>query len=562
MLYEELNPNLDYSRKNLRWDGWGALSEDFFLKEHIGEILENLANKWALDSFPKTSGKSWEKIILKKTRLSSNDQKQIQKIIGEENFKIDPYERIFHSAGKSYYDVLRLRFGLLADYVDAVAYPTNELEIQKLIEYCSTKNIAIIPFGGGTSVVGGVEAFKTTQRAILCLDITKMNAFLELDIQSRTATFEAGIYGPKLEKILNDKGYTLGHFPQSFEYSTLGGWVAARSSGQQSSKYGRIDKILVSLKLITGRGIIQTAKLPPSAQGPDLNQIIAGSEGLFGIITQVTVKVHPLPQARRYFGILFPNFERGTEFIREANLKCLKISMLRLSDEDETDLFGTLSSLGKQQSFSRKLKYKLIDKLLDWNGIGKRKSAMIAGIDASFHEVEEVFPRLKYLAEKYDGFYAGEGPGKNWLKSRFNMPFLRNYFLENGIGVDTLETSITYDRIHKLHQTVKQAIYSVMPKSYVMCHISHSYHEGASLYFTIIFTIDLDDPIEQWWKMKKAASDAIFEIGGSISHHHGIGKDHKEWYEKTLGQTTKEGLLALKRTWDPKDIFNPGKLFH
>jgi alkyldihydroxyacetonephosphate synthase len=563
MLYEELNPNIDYSRKNLRIDGWGAHTEDFFLKDHIPEILANLSVRWAMPPFPKTPAKPWEELTLRKTRLTLTEQNGIEKIIGKENFKTDNYERIFHSAGRSYYDVLRIRLGLLKEYVDGVAYPSNEQEVQNLFQYCSSKNIALIPFGGGSSVVGGVEAVKSdTQKAILSLDMTRMTGFVELDTQSRTATFEAGIYGPKLEKSLNDKSYTLGHFPQSFEYSTLGGWIAARSSGQQSGKYGRIDKILNSLRMVTSNGIIQTLKLPPASTGPDLNQIIAGSEGLLGIITQVTVKIHPLPQSRKYFGILFPDFEKGTEFIREANLKGLKLSMSRLSDEDETELFGTLASLGKKQTFTRKLKTKLINNVLRWNGIGNVKTAMIAGIDSSLHEIEEILPRVKYLAEKHGGFYAGESPGKNWLKSRYNMPFLRNYFLESGVGVDTLETSITYDRIHKLHNAVKESIRAIMPKCYVMCHISHSYHDGASLYFTIIFPLDLHDPIAQWWNMKKAASDTIFEIGGSISHHHGVGTDHKEWYEKALGQTAKDGLLALKNNWDPKGILNPGKLFY
>ncbi len=561
MLYDELNSNIDYSRSNLRWDGWGAYSEDFLLKDHVVEILDHLVELWNLPKFPKTPGKKWEDLSVRKIRLTEKELLELEKICGKEFVKTDNYERIFHSAGKSYYDVLRIRNDFLKEYVDVVCYPQNETQIIQILKFCNSKKIAVIPFGGGSSVVGGVEALKNKdQKAILSLDLTKLNQLLELDMQSRTATFQAGIYGPKLEKILNDKGYTLGHFPQSFEYSTLGGWVAARSSGQQSSKYGRIDKILNSLKVITCTGEIYTWKLPPSAMGPDLNQILAGSEGILGIITQVTVKIHPLPQARSYFGFLFPSFERGIEFIREANLKGLKLSMMRLSDEDETELFQILSKIGKQETWKSKIKDKIIQKVLEWNGIGNTKAFMITGVDASYLEIDEVVPKAKYLAEKYNGFYAGTKPGKNWLRSRFNMPFLRNYFLENGVGVDTLETSITYDRILKLHEHVKEKIKSSLKYCDVMCHVSHSYHEGASLYFTIIFPLDLQNPIEQWQVMKRSATEAILEVGGSVSHHHGIGIDHKEWYLKTLSDSSKEGLLALKKTWDPKSILNPGKL--
>jgi alkyldihydroxyacetonephosphate synthase len=562
MLYEELNPNINYARENLRWDAWGAHNEDFFMKVHLPEIYQNLLKEWNLSSFPKTPGVSIDEISLKPSRLTKADLKALQKIVGEAHVKDSRYERVFHGVGRSYYDVIRLRFNLVKEFPDVVVYPSSDEEIQSILEFCGNKKFSVIPFGGGSSVVGGVESIRNkTHKAILTMDLTRMDQLIELDSNSRTATFEAGIYGPRLEKILNDKGFTLGHFPQSFEYSTLGGWIAARSSGQQSGKYGRIDKILNSLRFVTSSGVINTLKAPPSSIGPDLNQIIAGSEGLLGVISRVTVKIHPLPQARKYFGILFPNFSAGAEFIREANLKNLRLSMMRLSDEDETHLFSMMASLGKKNTVFRKVKYKLINKVLEWNGIRDIHCAMIAGIDASVQEIEEALPRIKYLAEKHGGFFAGENPGKNWLKARFNMPFLRNHFLENGIGVDTLETAITYDRLIQLHGKVISSIRKVLPKASIMCHISHSYHEGASLYFTIIFPLDTKNPVEQWFMMKKAASDAIVEVGGSISHHHGVGADHKVWYQKQIDKTSLQGLKSLKKIWDSKNVLNPGKLF-
>jgi len=562
MLYKEIQFDINYSRKNLRWDGWGAYGQDFFLKDHVSEIIQSIKKEWSLTFLPEVPSIKIEDIRVKPSRLSLDHQKNLGKIVGDENLKIDSYERIFHSLGKSYYDVIRVRFNLIQEIVDGVIYPNSDSEIIDIIKYCKTKNIVVIPFGGGSSVVGGIEALKhKNQKAILTLDLTQMNKLIELDTESNTATFQSGIYGPMLEKILNEKGYTLGHFPQSFEYSTLGGWIAAKGSGQQSGKYGKIERMIVSLSLITSEGTLSTRKIPPNSMGIDLNSIFVGSEGVLGIISQATMKIQKLPPARKYFAIVFPNFGNGMNFIRDIHAKNIKFSMARLSDEDEAALFSQLNTIGKPVTVTRRLKAYMTEKVLSWNHITSRRAVLIAGIDGSPSEIETSTESLKNLISYHHGFYGGTSPGKSWLKTRFNLPYLRAHLLDSGIGVDTLETSITYDRILELHDAVNIAIRKVQPVSNTLCHISHSYPEGASLYFTIIFPIDLKNPIEQWKNLKKAASDTIFEVGGSISHHHGIGLDHKEWYLKIIGEEAQKGLLQLKKSWDPKGIFNPGKLF-
>lgn len=562
MLYKEIQFDINYSRKNLRWDGWGAHGQDFFLKDHLSEIIQSIQNEWSLTFLPEVPSIQLEDIRVKPTRLNQDHQKSLAKIVGEENLKLDSYERIFHSLGKSYYDVVRIRFNMIPELVDGIIYPKNDSEIAEILKYCKTKNIVVIPFGGGSSVVGGVEAFKhKNQKAILTLDLTEMKKLIELDTESSTATFQTGIYGPELEKVLNDKGYTLGHFPQSFEYSTLGGWIAARGSGQQSGKYGKIERLVVSLRLISTEGILSTRKIPPNAMGTDLNSIFIGSEGVYGVITEATMKVQKLPPARKYFAIVFPQFENGMNFIRDIHLKNIKFSMARLSDENEAALFAQLNTVGKPKTLSRKWKSYLTEKVLSWNHISSRRAVLLAGIDGTPSEIESTSDAMKNLLIHHNGFYGGTSPGKSWLKTRFNLPFLRSHLLDCGIGVDTLETSITYDRILKLHDAVNIAVRKVQPVSNTLCHISHSYPEGASLYFTIIFPIDLKKPLEQWKLIKAAASDTIFEMGGSISHHHGIGMDHKEWYLKIIGEEAQKGLLQLKKSWDPKGIFNPGKLF-
>jgi alkyldihydroxyacetonephosphate synthase len=562
MLYEELNSNINYDRQNLRWDGWGAKDQDFFLKKHISDITQLIQKEWGISFLPDTPGVKLEQIQLKKTRLSNDFISEVHQIFSKESFTTEAFERIFHSVGKSYFDVLRLRFNLIKEYVDGVVYPKTNEELFIILKLCKMKNIAVIPFGGGSSVVGGLEALKTnSQKAILSIDMTQMNKLLEIDKISNIAKFEAGIYGPKLEKILGEHGYTLGHFPQSFEYSTLGGWVAARSSGQQSGKYGKIEKIIISAKMITPEGEINTPKLPPYSMGPDINQIIAGSEGLLGVISEVSVKIQPLPASRKYFAILFPKFSDGAQFIKKINTEGLKLSMMRLSDENETYLFSHFADLGKPNTPFRKFKKSITKRILKWNGIGESRSAMIAGIDSNPKTIEYVLKQTKLLAKEYNGFYGGTSPGKNWLKSRYNMPFLRNHFMEIGIGVDTLETSTTYNNLENLYESVIVSIRKSIPVCSAMCHISHSYSEGASLYFTIIFPLNITDPISQWKKMKQNVSETIINHGGSISHHHGVGFDHKEYYQKLMDPIILTGLTSLRKNWDSKGIMNPGKLF-
>ncbi|TGL94329.1 FAD-binding oxidoreductase, partial [Leptospira barantonii] len=275
-----------------------------------------------------------------------------------------------------------LSFNTLKSFVDGVIYPSKESEISKILEYCSKNNITVIPFGGGSSVVGGLEVVKGKgQKSVLSLDTTRMDALISLDKESHLATFQAGIYGPKLEKLLNDKGFTLGHFPQSFEYSTLGGWIAARSAGQQSNRYGKIEEILTCLKVITPTGAVETLREPASSTGPNLNHIFAGSEGLLGIITEATIKVHKLPETRKYFGIVFPNFAAGVDFIRDVNHKEIPTSMIRLSDTNETRLYQTLGTLGKKNTPIRWIKNLIQNQVLKMNSIGDDKCVILLGLD-------------------------------------------------------------------------------------------------------------------------------------------------------------------------------------
>ncbi|TGK59957.1 FAD-binding oxidoreductase [Leptospira wolffii] len=563
MFYHELNPNIDYSRSNLRWNAWGANDQDFGRKAQMPEILKLLQREFKLESIRETPAVPLESFKLPNPKLSPSDLKTLQGILGKDRLKTDRYERVFHSAGKSYYDVLRFHTNTLKNYVDAVAYPKKDSEVKAILEYCSKSKITVIPFGGGSSVVGGLEVIKGKgQKAVLSLDTTLMTDLIAFDPISQTATFQAGIYGPKLEYGLNLKGYTLGHFPQSFEYSTLGGWVAARSAGQQSNRYGKIEEILSSVKLISPSGTVETLRAPAASIGPDWNQIVAGSEGLLGVITEVTVKIHKIPETRKYFGIVFPNLKTSIDFVRQTNHAEIKTSMLRLSDANETRLYEYLGELGKKNTFSRILKKSLQSLVLRWMGLGEGKCVVLVGLDGSRSEVNHSFKSMKPIWKKFGGLFAGEHLGQNWIHGRYNMPFLRNHIMQYGLGVDTMETSTTYDRLEELHAAGIDALQKSIPGCIAMCHLSHSYHDGACLYYTILFPMDEKKPEEQWFRMKKKVSDAFFAHKAPISHHHGVGLDHKTWYQNALGKPGIEALNGLKKSLDQKEILNPGKVFH
>ena len=566
MFYHEIRFDIDYSPENQRWNGWGSHGHDWHMREHVAELKKVFVRELQPDGgvLPDTPSVALSDLKVPASRLKDRDLQALAAICGKNGVSADRQLRVLHSAGQSYYDVLRVRENQLKSYTDAVVFPEKEAQLVKLFGWCAKQRVALVPYGGGSSVVGGVEAQKAKkQRAVLTVNLTRMNQLLELDEYSRLARFQPGVYGPQLEKILNERGYTLGHFPQSFEYSTLGGWVAARSGGQQSNRYGKIEEMLTAVRVITPAGQIETLRVPAESAGPDWNQIIAGSEGLLGIISEVTVRIHRLPQSRRYFGILFPGFRQGVDFVREVSTEGegFDLSMARLSDEEETRMYTLLGQVTKKKTLFSPVKHAVQEAVLRAAGQGAGRCVVIAGMDGEVSHMNRQEIRLRRAVRKHGGFFAGQSVGKNWIRGRFNMPFLRNHVLDFGVGVDTLETSTTYANVEAVHRGVLEALRSVTPHVVAFCHMSHSYHEGACLYFSFMFLIDQKNPVAQWQRFKKAASDKLVELGATISHHHGVGADHVPWYRKSNQRAAIAGLQAMKKAVDPDGILNPGKVF-
>jgi len=551
-------------RKSLRWNGWGPTDQE--------NILPDGAPQWdwmrealGMSHLPDTKAKPLETISLAPCRLSDNILARLSAIVGGAQVKTDNYERAFHARGKSYHDLLYLRAGKLDLAPDAVVYPRTIDEVLNVIKLASEEDITLIPYGGGSSVVGGVNATaKSLGGTVITLDTTLMTRVIQIDKIAMTATVEAGIYGPALEQVLQKHGVTLAHYPQSFQYSTLGGWIAARGAGQQSNRYGKAEKWLVSAKVATPRGIWTTESTPASAAGPNLNQLLAGSEGTLGVICEATVKIHEVPERKDYRGYLFKDFASGVEAARRINHADIPVAMVRLSDAKETYFFQAFSST----SSTTGLKARLQRAYLRFKGFNDEPCLMLIGHEGNEDTVNWARSRTKHICTTLGAIKLGTSAGDRWYHGRFSSPYSRDPMLDHGIGIDTLETSTRWSNIENLREktvaAIESAIAANLPepggRGIVMAHVSHSYPDGASLYFTYVFPRQLNREVEQWLAIKRAASDVLLENKGTISHHHGVGLDHTPWLSEEKGAIGYELLKTIKADMDPAGIMNPGKL--
>jgi alkyldihydroxyacetonephosphate synthase len=550
-------------RTKIRWNGWGwAAHKDTLAARE--EIWTWLAAELGMPSLLATPARALEDVALPAPRLDAKTIEALRAVLGADRVRDDLHERAFHALGRSYHDLLRLRAGDVPVAPDAVLYPRGTDEVLALLAFAAEREIAVVPYGGGTSVVGGVSAASGPFSAVVTLDLTGMDRVVDIDTASLSATAEAGIYGPALEKALQAKGLTLGHHPQSFEFSTLGGWIAHRGAGQGSNRYGRAEDWLVGATLATPRGLLTTGGFPASAAGPRLDELVLGSEGVFGVVTEATVRVHPVPQASDYRGYLFRDFASGAAAIRQAVQAEIPATMLRLSDDAETRFFRAYGSLGKK----RGLAGMAAERYLGARGFDDKAAALVAGFEGDAAGVALARKEFAQIARRLGALSLGEGQGRRWREARFHGPYLRDPMMDRGVGVDTLETAASWSKIDALASAVRTALDTAIRETaprpgahgIVMCHISHSYPDGASLYFTYIFPRALGAEIAQWRAIKKAATDAVVANGGTLSHHHGVGEDHLPWMAEEKGALGIEVLRAIKRTLDPKGILNPGKL--
>ena len=464
-------------------------------------------------------------------------------------------QRVRRAAGRSYPDLVRLRTGRLEHAPDAIVLPGGDDQVAAMLEACAGANVAVVPFGGGTSVVGGVEALAGAHAAVLCLDMRRLRG-VEVDPTSMTATIGAGVRGPEAEAALAEAGFTLGHFPQSFEQATIGGFAATRSAGQASSGYGRFDELVTSLRMVCPAGTLETQEVPHTAAGPALRQLALGSEGTLGVITSVTARVRPVPAERRYEGFMVADFESGREAFRELAQRDALPDVTRLSDAEETRVSMALS--GTSAATRRALDGYL--------GLRRRRGGcmVIAGWEGEREAVERRRAVSTRILRSAGAVALGSRPGAAWEHGRYDGPYLRDELMDLGYLVETLETAHTWARLPELYAAVGDALRASLTETgqsaIVMCHVSHTYRDGASLYFTFVTRARRGEELEQWRAAKRAACEAIVGARGTITHHHAVGADHAPYMRAEVGEVGIASLRALKAQLDPAGVMNPRKL--
>jgi len=467
-----------------------------------------------------------------------------------EMFSSEPYERTAHSLGKAYRDVVRGFRGEFENPPDLVAFPESAEDVDLLLSWCTDAGAAAIPYGGGTSVVGGVEPrMREDYPAVVSIDMRRMDRVLDVDPISRAARIQAGATGPRLEEQLREHGLTLRHFPQSFEYATLGGWLATRAGGHFAMVHTHIDDLLESLRAITPTGEWVSRRLPGSGAGPSPDRMMLGSEGILGVITDAWVRVWERPEWKLSCGVAFDAFSAGADAVREISQSGLNPSNCRLLDALESETTGA----GEPG-----------------------KALLVLGFESAHHPVDEPMSIALDAARAHDGD-PGEVTGKRegsvgaWRNAFLSAPYLRDSMVACGVLSDTFETAITWDRFEDFHAQVMETARRAVAKACdapaegpgsprISCRFTHVYPDGPAPYFTVLAPARRGSEVEQWDQIKAAVSETVIEAGGTITHHHAVGRDHRPWYDQQRPDRFEAALRAAKRELDPKAILNPGVL--
>ena len=544
-----------------RWNGWGDEKNNFGfeLTKSSQRYIENILGKSTV----------LPAITLEQAIASVPDSRAPQHALINTNAEV----RLRHCRGQSIPDWLATHSGVFDTFPDGVALPKTSKEVQTLLQFAQQEDLVLIPYGGGTSVCGHINP-EADKRPIITVALTHMNTLIDLDEESQIATFGAGTLGPDVEKQLAKYGYTLGHFPQSWELSTLGGWVASRSSGQQSLRYGRIEKMFAGGTIETLQGTLTIPTFPASSAGPDIREMILGSEGRMGIITEVKMRVTKIAEQENFYVAFFPNWDIGITATRHIVQSGTPLSMMRLSNEVET------ASHLKLAGHDTAVNY--LEKYLSLRGVSSAdasknkaqgKSMFTFGITGSKAQCQSALKITKQLIKQHKGVYIGTSLGKHWQHSRFRSPYLRQGFWDAGYIVDTMETCLDWATVPMavtgLETDIANALKSTLnettaneEKIHVFTHLSHFYGQGCSVYTTYLFRMgeDYDKTYQRWLTLKTAGAKAIVKYAGTISHQHGIGKDHAPYLIAEKGSLGIKAIQALCKTFDPEQRMNPGKL--
>lgn len=532
----DAEPDSAVDAAEMRWDGWGDPARATALPRAVRALLPLLLGRMHRP----TAAPAISAVEVPPTRLADADLTAFGSLVGRTQLCVDDDTRLRRAAGRSTPDLLRRR-DLQQRAPDAVIRPADHEEVAAVLRMAGERGIAIVPFGGGTSVVGGVDPEAGEHRAVIALDLARLSGLVSLDEISGEALLRAGTRAPEAERLLAERGFELGHYPQSFRYATIGGFAAARSSGQNSAGYGRFEAMVTGMRMATPTGDLDLGRAPGSAAGPDLTRLLLGSEGAFGVITEVRVRVHPTPHERIVESWSFPDFATGAGALRAVVQRGGAPTVIRLSDEAETGV--SLAQVGR------------IGKAL---AKGASAVTVFEGEDAEHRRA-----RTAELIAAAGGISTGQTAAEEWARTRFDGPYLRDALLDAGAFCETLETATTWSNLLALREAVTTALKAGFraagAKSFIMCHVSHVYPTGASLYFTVLAGLD-ENALQTWQAVKRRVGDAIVASGGTITHHHAIGRDHAPWLRDEIGEVGVRILRAVKRELDPHGIMNPGVL--
>jgi len=528
-----------------RWNGWGDDTFTYVLPASAAGFLEGIVGR------PTPPRDATLEEVLSSVPAS--------RLLAHPLINTDPLERVRHARGQSLPDWIAMRSGHIAAFPDGLAYPNSNEEVRELLAYAASTGARLIPYGAGSSVVGHVNVVPG-DASVLTMDLSHLNRLLHLDEVSQMATFGAGIYGPDLEAQLRARGFMLGHFPQSFELSTLGGWIVTRSTGQQSQGYGRIEKLFAGGRLEAPAGTWVLPPFPASAAGPDFREVVAGSEGRLGVLTEATVRVTPVPEREEFHAVFFPDFAHGLAAAREMLQSHVPLSMSRLSTPQETE---TTLALAGREKLIRWLK-----RYLELRGIRDERCMLILAATGSKALVRFALGEGLAIARRHGGVYVGQTFGKEWKKGRWRTPYLRNTLWEAGFALDTLETATQWSNIPHMIEVIENALRPGLEwmgeQVLVFTHLSHMYPWGSNIYTTYLYRIpangDPEETLRRWQELKSAASRAIVAAGGTITHQHGIGTDHQPYLAAEKGPLGMATLADLVRRFDPDGLMNPGKL--
>jgi len=550
-----------YNPRHMKWWGWGNVEESFnsiahpgfwpFAKAQLGIETENLP----------APPVQLEALQLREPNINSQFLAELRSALQANQICDSREERVIHAYGKGFRDLFRLRRGSAEGAPDVVVYPENENDVLLTLRAAAEHDVMVIPFGGGSNISGCLERMEANRMAV-SLDMRRMRRVLTVDAESFTARVEAGVFGPDLEEQLGAHGMTLGHFPDSFLHSTLGGWIATRSAGMQSDKYGKIEDMVVALRMVAPEGVLVTRVVPKSSNGIDVNHLCIGSEGTLGVITEATMRVHPQPETRVVPAYLFPEFEAGAHAMRECVRRECMPSMVRLNDPDKTAL-----SLAFKPPASRvsQVVSNIFKGYLRARGFDLRRAClMLTAFEGRDADVARQLREVSAVYRRFGGISLGSSAGKSFESTKYDFPHIRDFLLERTVTSDVSETSTVWSNIMPLYQAAASAIRGGIAESGVPpwagCHISHTYRSGASLYFTFAFKQRPEREMEQYLRVKRAAQQSFMDHGGTLSHHHAVGTEHLPWLATDISPLGVKAVAAIKHGLDPGNNMNPGRL--